>query len=123
MGRVKGTPASNKGEPWTLKRRIDSARRNTKRARTETLAFVGLLAAQYPAHLCKTRQPQRDDQYGLVVCVHFPGGAKLSWQLSGDEERQRFADLPMGENDSDRMTHEERTTHIDTLAFALRKTT
>ncbi len=108
-----------KGETWSATKRMERARANTEKSRVELLAFVGMLTRLYDSHLCKTRRPQSDERYGLVVCVHIPG-ATLSWQLCGEEEQARFADLPMRDNDSERMTQEERTTHIDTLTPTLR---
>jgi len=108
-----------KGDTWSTQRRLNMARRNTDKTRAELLAFVGMLTRLYDAHLCPTRRPQRDEQFGTVVCVHVPG-VTLSWQLRTDEERALFSDLPMRDNDSERMTQEERLTHIHTLTPSLR---
>ena len=106
---------SNRGA-WSVTDKLESARRNRNKARDELMAFVGILTRMYDAHVCKTRRPQKEAQYALVVCVHVPAIGKLSWQLCGEAEQQRFNHLPLRENDSDRMTQAERIEHLDMLS-------
>ncbi len=88
-----------KGEKLSASQRAEKARANTRRAMTRDLLHGRIFARLWPSYLV----PDRNEEYGHLLCVDTPIGERLVWRVTAEElplyagvpRRKRTNELPL----------------------------